>query len=143
MDLVVTLNTVNLTSAAGFLVARAAGCEVSRRGRFFEATGYRWTVPRAAGFTVGSVVISRRRLPEAVWAHEESHVRQYAVLGPALLPAYLLACGWSWLRTGDWWSRNVFERRAGLVAGGYRENPLRRSGTRSPHGGTAAGAATA
>ncbi|MFN8184223.1 MAG: hypothetical protein U0R23_07355 [Candidatus Nanopelagicales bacterium] len=142
MDLVVGLNTVNLTSAAGFLLARAAGCEVVRRGRFWEATGYHWAVPPAAAFTVGSVVISRRRVPAAVWAHEESHVRQYAVLGPAFWPAYLLACGWSWVRTGDWWSRNPFERRAGLAAGGYRENPLRRSGTRSPSGGTAAGAAT-
>jgi hypothetical protein len=38
---------------------------------------------------------------------------------------YGVAAGWSWLRTGDVASRNVFERRAGLVDGGYREQPLR------------------
>jgi hypothetical protein len=38
---------------------------------------------------------------------------------------YLAAAGWSWLRTGDFASRNVFERRAGLADGGYRERPVR------------------
>lgn len=138
MDAVVVLNTVNLTSGVGFLVARAAGCAVRRRGRFWEATGYTWAFPRAGAFTVGAVVISREPVSEAVWRHEESHVRQYAVLGPAFWPAYALASGWSWLRTGDWWSRNAFERRAGLVAGGYVERPVRRFGTRSRYDGPAA-----
>lgn len=143
MDAVVLLNTINLTSGVGFLLAGAAGCTVRRRGRFWEATGYAWRHPRAAAFTVGSVVISRDRLSEGVWRHEESHIRQYAVLGPAFWPAYALACGWSWLRTGDWWSRNAFERRAGLPAGGYRERPVRRFARRSRPGGPAAGAVTA
>lgn len=116
MDLVVLLNTVNLTSGAGFLLARAAGCTVRRRDRFWEATGYSWSQPRAAAFTVGCVVLSRRPVSEVVWQHEQAHVRQYAVLGPAFWPAYALAAGWSWLRTGDWWSRNAF--RAGSGADG-------------------------
>ena len=41
------------------------------------------------------------------------------------LPLYLLAMAWSWLVAGDYWSRNTFERRAGLDSGGYREQPLR------------------
>ncbi len=82
-------------------------------------------------------------MSEGVWRHEESHIRQYAVLGPAFWPAYALACGWSWLRTGDWWSRNAFERRAGLSAGGYRERPVRRFATGSRGAGPAADAATA
>ena len=32
---------------------------------------------------------------------------------------------WSWLRTGDFASRNVFERNAGLAIGGCREHPVR------------------
>jgi len=38
---------------------------------------------------------------------------------------YLGAAGWSWLRTGDFFSRNAFERGAGLISGGYREQPVR------------------
>ena len=43
------------------------------------------------------------------------------------LAIVLLAAAWSWLRTGDHYSRNVFERRAGLADGGYREARLRRT----------------
>ena len=143
MDLVVLLNTVNLTSGAGFLLARAAGCTVRRRDRFWEATGYSWSQPRAAAFTVGCVVLSRRPVSEVVWQHEQAHVRQYAVLGPAFWPAYALAAGWSWLRTGDWWSRNAFERGAGLTAGGYVERPVRRFGRRSRGDVPAAGTVSA
>ena len=39
--------------------------------------------------------------------------------------AYAAAAGWSWLRTGDFASRNCFERAAGLADGGYRERPVR------------------
>ena len=49
------------------------------------------------------------RVPVACW------------LGLPFLPAYAVASAWSWARTGDPWSRNAFERRAGLAAGGYRE----------------------
>jgi hypothetical protein len=31
----------------------------------------------------------------------------------------------SWALTGDFGSRNVFERRAGLADGGYTDKPLR------------------
>jgi len=142
MNPVVLLNTFNLTSAAGFLIAGASRCQVTRRGPYWEATGYRWRFPVAGAVTVGCVVISRRPLTERVWRHEVTHIRQYALLGPVFWPAYALAAGGSWLRTGDWWSRNVFERRAGLSAGGYVERPLKRFGRPTP-GATAADAATA
>lgn len=122
---IAALNTVNLTSSAGWLLASAAGCTVRARDGYWEATGYRWPFPIARAFTVGCVVISREPLPEAVWRHEVVHMRQYAVLGPLFWPAYALAAGFSVLRAGDWWSRNYFERRAGLAAGGYVEGPRR------------------
>jgi hypothetical protein len=60
--------------------------------------------------------------------HEERHVTQYAWCGGPVMPVlYLGAAGWSWLRTGDFASRNIFERRAGLADGGYRERPVRSS----------------
>lgn len=142
MHPVVLLNAANLTSPAGFLLARAAGCTVGRREQFWEAVGYTWPLPKASAFTVGCVVISRHRLPDVVWRHETAHMRQYALLGAAFWPAYALAAGWSWLRTGDWWSRNIFERRAGLTAGGYLARPVIR-GPRSRRAGTGADAVTA
>lgn len=142
---VMLLNALNLTTAAGWLVARASGCEIGGREQFWEATGYRWRFPIAGAFTIGCVVISRQRVSDVVWQHEVSHMRQYALLGPLFLPAYAAAAGYSLARTGDWWSRNIFERRAGLVAGGYRENPVRtlRRDARRTSGGTAADAVTA
>lgn len=122
---VALVNSVNLTSAVGWAVASVSGCSVRARGGFWEASGYRWRFPRASAFTVGCVVVSRRPLPESVWAHEVAHMRQYAVLGPLLWPAYALAAGYSLLRVGDWWSLNPFERRAGLRAGGYTSRAAR------------------
>jgi hypothetical protein len=42
-----------------------------------------------------------------------------------MVPLYLAAAGVSWVLTGDFGSRNVFERRAGLADGGYTDKPLR------------------
>lgn len=137
-SLIAGINWLNGTTLVGLGLARAAGCPVRRRGDCFEATGYTHRYPLAEAFTVGSVVIARKPLDDAVWAHELGHVRQYAWCGPMFVPFYGLAAGWSWLRTGDWWSRNVFERRAGLSAGGYVQRPLRPAWRR---GGTAAVAA--
>jgi hypothetical protein len=103
---------------------------------------YRLPIPPAPAFTYGSVVLLRAGLPGAgrdpvgavprrLLDHEERHVTQYAWCGGVVMPVvYLAAAGWSWLRTGDFASRNIFERRAGLADGGYRERPvqqLRRS----------------
>jgi hypothetical protein len=142
MNAAATLNWLNLTTPAGLLLARATRCRIQRQGPFWLATGYTPRFPVAGAFTLGSVVIARRPLPAAVWEHEVHHIRQYAWCGAMFVPLYGVAAAWSWLRTGDWWSRNPFERRAGLRAGGYTERPLRRRWTPRP-AGTAAGAAGA
>lgn len=131
-------NWVNLSTPAGLLVARV-GPGLPRRARngMWLVHGYHLPVPPAPAFTLGSVVFLRAGLPELgrdpvgsvprrLLDHEERHVTQYAWCGGVLMPvAYVAAAGWSWLRTGDFASRNVFERRAGLADGGYRERPVR------------------
>lgn len=124
-------NLVNLSTPLGLLVARA-GRARRRPGPYglVLAEGYRFRFPVASAFTVGDVIITAHRfdallahLPDLL-VHEERHARQYArCLGLPYLPLYALAMGWSVLRTGDRASANVFERSAGLVAGGYVERP--------------------
>ena len=71
--------------------------------------------------------------------HEERHSTQYAwCLGLPFLPLYFLAAGWSLWRTGNPGSANVFERHAGLEAGGYPARPARiQAGTHRRMGATA------
>lgn len=131
-------NWVNLSTPAGLLVARVgAGRPRRARNGMWLAHDYHLPVPPAPAFTLGSVVFLRAGLPgvgrdpvgsvpRRLLDHEERHVTQYAWFGGVLMPgAYVAAAGWSWLRTGDFASRNVFERRAGLADGGYRERPVR------------------
>ena len=42
-----------------------------------------------------------------------------------MLPLYFAAAGASWVLSGDLGAWNLFERRAGLVDGGYADVPLR------------------
>lgn len=128
-------NILNLSTPCGLFVALVGGADLASgpRGTVI-ATGYRWRVPAASAFTLGDVVISRLSHDcligrPRLLVHETRHATQYACcLGLPMLPAYGLAAGWSWLRAGDPASRNLFERRAGLVDGGYAERPLRRRG---------------
>ncbi|MFC7550820.1 hypothetical protein [Plantactinospora sp. GCM10030261] len=124
---------LNGTTLTGLAIAVATR---TRRVRcpdgVIVAGGYRLRIPRQDCFTVGSVIITRRPAewllrPERadLLGHELRHVAQYAVLGPLFWPAYWVACGWSYALTGSPGPRNVFERRAGLGAGGYRDAPLR------------------
>lgn len=137
---IATVNWLNLTTVSGLAVARVSRCSISHRDRCFYAVGYRPRFPLAGAFTIGSVVIARTPLDERVWQHELGHVRQYAWCGPMFVPLYGFAAAWSWVRTGDWWSRNIFERRAGLAAGGYVQRPAR-SLRKSRRGGHAAAVA--
>ncbi|MGI3782981.1 MAG: hypothetical protein ACRYG2_19645 [Janthinobacterium lividum] len=126
-------NLLNLSTPLGLAVARVGGAR-RRPGPYglVLAEGYRFRFPVAGAFTVGDVVITahtfgalRRRCPDLL-AHEERHSRQYAAaLGLPYLALYTLAMGWSVVRTGDRSSANVFERHAGLTAGGYVERPVR------------------
>lgn len=124
-------NWVNLSTLLGLGIARVGRARVRRGPRgLWLAEGYRPPFPYAAAFTVGDVLISRAPWPARqegrLLAHEERHSRQwFALLGVLFLPAYLLATAWSWLRTGDRAAANVFERRAGLADGGYRDVPRR------------------
>jgi len=128
------LTAVNGTTGAGLLLALVTGAKI-RRGRhgMLIAEGYRPRVPPASCFTVGSVILTRRTadwlLAEeraALLAHESRHAGQYAALGPLFWPAYWIACGWSYAATGSYGTRNLFEKRAGLRDGGYRDDlPLR------------------
>ena len=145
---------LNGSTPLGLLLAAAARTPVRRGPRgLLIATGYRWPLPFAGAFTVGNVVLFRagpeRALADpALLRHEEGHSSQYAwCLGAPFLVLYFLAAGWSVLRTGNPGSANVFERLAGLQAGGYpvpkvRPKPLgrprrgssSRSGARPPSG---------
>lgn len=122
-------NTVNLTTPLGMVLALGSGCAVERGPEgLVLATGYRWPVPDGGAFTVGNVVFFRPQtaVTPRLLAHESRHATQYAWCGGLpFLGLYTLAVGWSMLRTGDTASRNVFERHAGLAAGGYRERPVR------------------
>ncbi|WP_043447582.1 DUF4157 domain-containing protein [Arthrobacter sp. L77] len=132
--LVPFLNWINLSTPCGLAVAALSGCRISP-GPYgiLLAEGYRRRLPKARAFTVGSVVLLRGSAPRSappaflrLLEHEARHARQYAAcLGLPFLPAYLVAAGYSLLRTGDPASRNPFERGAGLSDGGYRERPAR------------------
>lgn len=128
-----TANLLNLSTPLGLVVARVGGAR-RRPGPYglVLAEGYRFGFPVAGAFTVGDVVITARSFSALLesWpdllAHEERHSRQYALaLGLPYLALYTLAMGWSVVRTGDRASANVFERHAGLPAGGYAERPVR------------------
>ncbi len=123
------VNAVNLTTLLGLVAAAAGRCHLTRGPRgLVLATSYRLGFPAAAAFTVGNVIVTRHSeadflaRPRLV-AHEERHTWQYvACLGLPLIPLYLLACGWSWLRCRDIASHNAFERLAGLSDGGYLDD---------------------
>jgi hypothetical protein len=119
-------NVVNGSTVVGLAVAALARTDVSAGPRGLIIAGaYRWRVPFAGAFTLGNVVLCRCTAAEllsrpALLGHEEKHCSQYAwCLGIPFLPLYLLAAGWSVLRTGNPGTANVFERHAGLAAGGY------------------------
>ena len=132
-------NAVNLSTVLGLGLCWVGRARL-RRGPdlLLVADGYRLPLPKAAAFTVGNVVLVPGATLDAVesrspgtLAHEAAHSWQYfGLLGVPFLPLYAAAAGWSWLRTGDPASANWFERRAGLVRGGYVEHPIDNTGFR-------------
>lgn len=134
------VNAVNGSTLLGLGIAGVGRAHLSRGPRgLVLATGYAYPFPRAGAFTVGNVVLTRH---DAAWLgrrermllHEERHSWQYAVaLGLPMLPLYVVAAGWSYLRGGDVSTYNVFEVSAGLEDGGYplvsRRQRLRRERT--------------
>jgi hypothetical protein len=127
------VNVINLSTPLGLAIAKVADARlVKGPNGLLIGFGYDLALPRNSAFTVGNVVLLRgdesvlQRRPTLL-LHEARHASQYAVcVGPVMWPLYAFAAGWSWVRTGDPASRNVFERRAGLADGGYLERPVRR-----------------
>jgi hypothetical protein len=122
------VNLINLSTFVGLLAALAGRAKLSWGPRgLIIASEYGLKVPPAAAFTVGNVITTKRTrerfvADERLVLHEERHSWQWtACIGLPMLPLYFIACGWSWLRTRDFASRNVFERLAGLADGGYPE----------------------
>lgn len=135
------VNWANLSTAAGVLLAKVAAdgprsWNPSNAGirdwadtqRLILVKGYRPRLPAAAAFCVGNVIVFSARVdPDRIvaahpqlLAHEARHCTQYAwCTGPGLWALYPIACAWSYVMTGDLFAGNPFERRAGLVSGGY------------------------
>src|SRR5918993_1502049 len=126
-------NLINLTTLGGLAVASMGRAKIRRGPRgLFLCEGYRLRFPVAGAFTIGNVITTGstweqqlRQYPELL-RHEEQHSWQYVYcLGLPYYVAYVACMAWSVLRTGDRAAQNFFERRAGLVIGGYRELPTR------------------
>ncbi len=124
------VNLVNGSTLAGVGVAAAGRARLARSADgLLTGTGYRLPVPAAPAFCLGNVIITRRDSVapgSALFRHEARHATQYAWCGGlVMVPLYLAAAGGSWVLTGDFGARNVFERQAGLADGGYADRPLR------------------
>ncbi|WP_199711124.1 hypothetical protein [Tessaracoccus antarcticus] len=126
-------NVANLSTPLGLLVA------IGGRGRFTVVDGLLVAESvtlrgvTASAMTIGSVVlVPRQTLAEAraripgLLEHEGRHAHQWAYcLGLPFIAAYGVATGWSWLRSGDRATVNVFEMQAGLALGGYPSRETR------------------
>ncbi len=131
------VNLANGSTLAGLGVAAVGGARVGRSvDGLLTATGYRLPVPSAPAFCLGNVIVVRGDVIAAgsrLFCHEGRHATQYAWCGGvAMVPLYLVAAGGSWVLTGDFGARNVFERLAGLADGGYTGKPLRPGLRRMP-----------
>jgi len=127
------VNVLNLSTLLGLALAMASGATLSRgRDGIVLALGARGRFPDARAFTVGNVVLLRVEPDDDLLRHESHHATQWAWCVVVFLPLYLLAAAWSYARAGDHWSRNWFERRAGLESGGYIENAPRPLWRRTP-----------
>lgn len=65
----------------------------------------------ASAQTWGWVILVAKDSPR-IARHERVHVKQYLVLGPLFLVAYPLASVWAWMRGGNPYRDNWFERQA-------------------------------
>ena len=125
-------NLVNGSTLAGLLVAAVGRARLASGGDgLLIGDRYRLPLPPAPAFCLGNVIMTRNERDalvreEALLAHEARHATQFAwCAGLVMLPLYFTAAGASWVLTGDFGSRNIFERRAGLTEGGYADRPLR------------------
>lgn len=103
------------------LCGLASGGRVQRRGRVLEFHGgmVTWLLRRAplvggaAAMTLGHVVLGQNAGDlDYAREHELVHVRQYERWGPFFIPAYLFCSLVLWLRGGNAYLDNPFEREA-------------------------------
>lgn len=76
-----------------------------------------WMPIHPIAMTLGHVVLGR--IPaglDVCRPHELVHVRQYERWGPFFIPAYLGCSAYIWLRGGDAYRDNPFEREAYSIA---------------------------
>jgi hypothetical protein len=99
-----------------------SGGSVQRRCGVIEFSGgaVTWLLARfpvhPAAMTLGHVVLGRcRGSLDSCRTHELVHVRQYERWGPLFIPAYLAFSAAIWLRGGDAYRDNPFEREAYAV----------------------------
>jgi hypothetical protein len=124
------INILNGSTLFGILVASAGRARLARGpDGLLLGSGYRLRVPVAPAFCVGNVILARDHeslAPGSLLTHEARHATQYAwCAGLVMIPLYFIAAGASWVLTGDFAARNIFERRAGLADGGYADRALR------------------
>jgi hypothetical protein len=124
------VNLANGSTLAGLGVAALGRAAIARSADgLLTGTGYRLPVPPAPAFCLGNVIVTRAGELDSgsrLFRHEARHATQFAWCGGVVMvPLYLTAAGVSWVLTGDFGARNVFERLAGLADGGYADTPLR------------------
>jgi hypothetical protein len=122
------VNALNLSTVVGMAVVKVRGGSLtSGPDGLVIATNVTRRFGFAGGVTIGNVVIVPEHIPltTELFEHEAAHASQWAACVVLFLPLYWLACLWSLIRTGDYYSRNVFERRADLAKGGYVEQSTR------------------
>lgn len=109
------------------LLARASGGEWRRVAGVLEASGgwparvLRAGLPfsgRVAAITLGHVVLGDSQSDlDATRVHERAHVRQFERWGGLMLMLYPLASLFAWIRGGDPYRDNRFEREARAAEG--------------------------
>jgi hypothetical protein len=107
------------------VVALASGGCWQRRGTTIEFDGGLLTRllahlpggPCIMAMTLGHTIVGRDAAAlDVARAHEAVHVRQYERWGPLFIPAYVACSAVIWLRGGDAYRDNPFEREAYAIA---------------------------
>lgn len=103
-----------LTAGSGIRVRRVRGVIEAHGGLIARLLERCVPIPgAAAAMTLGHIVIARNQADlDRSRAHERVHVRQCERWGPAFVPAYLVAGLIIYLRGGDPYYDNPFEREA-------------------------------
>lgn len=118
---------------AGALTLGTGGRAQSRCGALEFHGGFaRWIADRIGfdAIAFGHVILGRSaRALDGLRDHEQAHVRQAEIWGPAFIPAYLTASVLAWYRGGDYYLDNYFEldarRTCGEEMGKWKISELR------------------